>query len=102
VALQVATKSIKALHYKLNMFGIPLDGPANVLVDHETVMKNETIPLSILQKKHNAICYHYVREAVAAGIMRVAHIPSDQNLADIFTKILGATKLKTIIQKILY
>jgi hypothetical protein len=84
------------------MFGIPLDGPANVLVDNETVMKNATIPSSTLQKKHNAICYHYVREAVTAGIMRVAHIPSDQNLADIFTKILGATKLKTIIQKILY
>ena len=84
------------------MFGIPLDGPANVLVDNETVMKNATIPSLTLQKKHNAICYHYVREAVAAGIMRVAHIPSDQNLADIFTKILGATKLKTIIQKILY
>jgi len=84
------------------MMGVPLDGPANVLVDNDTVVKNSTIPSSTLQKKHNAICYHCVREAVAAKILRIAYIPTDQNLADMFTKILGATKLKSFIQKILY
>jgi hypothetical protein len=84
------------------MFGIPLDGPANVLMDNETVVKNSKIPSSTLQKKHNAICYHYVQEAVAANIMRIAHIPSEENLADMFTKVLGAQKLKQFIQKILY
>jgi hypothetical protein len=56
------------------MFGVLLDGAANVLVDNETVVKNTTIPSSTLQKKHNAICYHYVREAVAAQILRIANI----------------------------
>jgi len=102
VALRIATELIKALRYKLRMFGIPIQGPANVLIDNETVMKNTSIPSSTLQKKHNAICYHYVREAVAAKVMRIAHIPTDQNLADMFTKVLGATKLKGFVQKILY
>jgi hypothetical protein len=84
------------------MLGIPLDGPTTVLVDNETVVKNATIPSSTLQQKHNAICYHYVREAVAAMIIRIAHIPSEQNLADMFTKMLGAVKLKALVQKILY
>jgi hypothetical protein len=102
VALRVATEMIKALRYKLRMFGIPLDGPANVLVDNDTVVKSSTIPSVTLQKKHNAICYHCVREAVAAEIMRIAYIPSSENLADMFTKILGATKLHAFCQKILY
>jgi hypothetical protein len=101
VALRVATELIKGLRYKLRMFGIPLDGPANVLVDNDTVIKNSTIPSSTLQKKHNAICYHFVRESVAAQIIRIAYIPSSENLADMFTKILGASKLKAFIQKIL-
>jgi hypothetical protein len=84
------------------MFGVPLDGPANVLVDNDTVIKNSTIPSSTLQKKHNAICYHFVRESVAAQIIRIAYIPSSENLADMFTKNLGASKLKAFIQKILY
>lgn len=102
VALRVATEMIKGMRYKLRMMGIPIDGPANVLVDNETVMKNSTIPSSTLQRKHNAICYHYVREAVVSVILRIAHIPSDQNLADMFTKMLGATKLHAFSQQILY
>jgi hypothetical protein len=64
VALHLATELIKSLRYKLRMFGIPLDGPANVLVDNSTVIKHSTIPSSTLQKKHNSICYHFVCEAV--------------------------------------
>ena len=84
------------------MFGVPIDGPANVLVDNDTVVKNSTIPSSSLRKKHNAICYHFVREAVASKIMRIAYIPSTENLADMFTKVLGATRLKTLCARILF
>lgn len=66
--------------------GVPIDGPVNVVADNETMVKNSTIPSVTLHKKHNAICYHYVREAVTARILRIAHIPSGQNLADMFTK----------------
>lgn len=68
------------------MFGVPLEGPGNVLVDNDTWIKNSTIPLFTLQKKHNAICYHLVHEAVAAKILQIAYIPSGQNMADMFTK----------------
>ncbi len=84
------------------MMGVPLDGPANVVADNDTMVKNSTIPSVTLHKKHNTICYHFVREAVAAQIIRLAYIPSHQNLADMFTKALGATKLHNFCQKILY
>jgi hypothetical protein len=55
------------------MFGVPINGPAFVLYcDNQGVMKNVTIPESVLSKKHNVINYHAVREAVAANILRVA------------------------------
>jgi hypothetical protein len=37
VALRVATELIKALRYKLHMFGVPIDGATSVLVDNEMV-----------------------------------------------------------------
>ncbi len=46
VSLRIATELIKGLRYKLRMFGVPLEGPANVLVDNDTVVKNFTIPSS--------------------------------------------------------
>jgi len=48
------------------MFGIPLEGAANVLCDNQSVVTSSTVPESTLKKKHNLIVYHQVREAVAA------------------------------------
>jgi hypothetical protein len=53
------------------MFGVPIDGPTNVFCDNIGVLKNTTIPESMLAKKHIAINYHAVREAVAAKIISV-------------------------------
>jgi hypothetical protein len=69
VALHIAAEQIKAMRYKLRMMSVPIEGPANVLVGNETVVKNYTIPSSTLQQKHNSICYHFVRETEAAKII---------------------------------
>ena len=37
VALRIATELITSFRYKLRMFGIPLDGPVNVLCNNEAV-----------------------------------------------------------------
>ena len=59
VAMRIAVELIEALHYKLCMFGIPIEGPTNVYCDNEAVTKNTTIPESMLKKKHNSIAYHW-------------------------------------------
>jgi len=102
VAMQIATDLIVSLWYKLRMFGIPIIGPANVLCDNQGVVNNVTMPESTLTKKHNQICYHHVREAVAAGIIRVAKEDSATNLADILTKPLGLPQRRFLLERILY
>ena len=54
----------------------------------KALVKNSSLPQSTLAKKHNAINYHAVREAVAAGIIRVGKEDGATNLADLFTKAL--------------
>ena len=76
----------EALRYKLRCFGIPVEGPAEVFCDNISVVKNLIIPTTALDKRHNYIYYHRVREAQAAGILRVGWIPGDFNLEDLFTK----------------
>ena len=86
IAMRMAVEHIEALYYKLCMFGIPVEGPANIFCYNEAMLKNITIPESTLKKKHNSICYHHCREAVAARVMRVAKQATLTNLADLFTK----------------
>jgi hypothetical protein len=83
------------------MFGVPIDGPSNVFCDNNGVVKNTSIPESTLQKKHNAINYHAIREAVAAGIIRVGKEDGMTNLADLFTKVLTADRRRALLYYIL-
>ena len=86
VAARIAVEMIMEFRYKLRMIGIQVDGPSVLLCDNEAVVKNTTLPSSTLKKKHNAIAYHKVREAVAACVIKVAHVRSNANVADILTK----------------
>ncbi len=62
---------VEALGYKLRCFGVPIDGPCDVLCANRSVVTNSSVSTSVLNKRHNAICYHRVREAQDAGVIRV-------------------------------
>ena len=64
----------------------PFLGPGQILCDNKSVVLNTTLPSSTLKKKHNAIAYHQVREAVVAKVATVNHIEGKENVADILTK----------------
>ena len=102
VAMRTAVDLIEALRYKLRMFGVPLDGAASMLSDNEAVVKNSTAPESTLKKKHNAISYHRCREAVAAGMVRIAKVGTKDNLADLATKSLPAPQRSKLVRMILW
>jgi hypothetical protein len=74
------------------MFRVLIDGPANVFCDNHGVMNNASIPESVLIKKHNAINYHAVREAVTAGIMQIGKEHGETNLADLLMKVIVGQK----------
>ena len=65
-----------------------------------SVVTNASKPESILKKKPNNVCYHAVREAVVMGECLVAHIPTKQNLVDLFTKILGEIQRREFVRKL--
>eukprot|EP00969_Alexandrium_andersonii_P029623 1293018-Alexandrium_andersonii.AAC.1 len=42
-----------------------------------------------IKRKHLVLSFHYVREAVAQGLVKLGYIPSDKNIADLLTKAHG-------------
>ena len=84
------------------MFEVPLEGPANVFCDNEAVYRNSSFVESQLKRKHNSICYHLVREAVAAGKMVVYKVDSKENLADLLTKSVPGHRRKYLRSKIMF
>ena len=46
--------------------------------DNKIIVMNSTIPQSILNKRHNMLSYHRVREAIAAKILEFHWCSTDQ------------------------
>jgi len=101
-AMKQSVEMLKSLRYKLRMFGIPIEGPANVYCDNEAVFKNVALPSSVLSKKMHSISYHFCREAVAAEIVRVAKEDTATNLSDIFTKVMGKVRRDELLDRFMY
>ena len=93
IALKACTEAIVSLQFKLRRFGIPMVAghATKVLCDNKRVLNNSSKVKSVLNKKHNSLAYHYIRWAVAAGIITVGWISGNENLADVFTERLSDT-----------
>jgi hypothetical protein len=102
VAMKIAVELIEGLRYKLRMFGIPIEGPADVFCDNESVVKSVQLPETTLHKKHNAIAYHRSREAAASGTIRIAKEDTKTNLADPLTKQLAAPQRDALFNAWMY
>lgn len=102
IALKTAIEIVKGMRYKLRMMGVALDGHAHMRVDNMSVVRNTSTPESMLKKKSNAIAYHFVRDAVAADIARIAYEPTGSNKADMLTKTQNGPERTKIVQGVLY
>ena len=102
VALKQATEYVRGLRYKLRMMGIPVDEPAFVFGDNQSVLCKTTVPGSTLKKKQYVLAYHFVREGVARDEWRTAYVNTDENLADLLTKPLSGPKRIKFVRMVLH
>ena len=86
----------------ITVLEVPLDGPADVFCDNNSVVQSSTFPASVLKKKHNAVSFHKVRETIAAGVMCVSHEGTDSNLVDLLSKQLAGPRHHLLSSHILH
>ena len=70
------------------MFGVPIDGPVDVLSDSMVIFNNTTLVNSKLHKEHNSLAYHAACWAVAAQILRIGKIHTQENITEALTKLI--------------
>ena len=102
ISARIATDKIIETRYMLRMLGVPMEGPSYMFGDNLAVVNSASIPDDTLKKRHNALCYHRVREAIAADIVKFIHIEGKDNPADVLTKFLPSTKWWPLMKPLLH
>jgi hypothetical protein len=102
VAPRIATELILDVRFMLRSLGVDLDGPTLMLGDNMSVVLHTSVPSSVLKKKHKAIAYHRVRDAIAAKGMKFAYVKSKENVSDILTKPLSNERFHHLVKNWLF
>ena len=99
-AAKTATEQIIDLRNTLRYLGVPIMTKAYIFGDNKSVVMSSTIPQSILNKRHNMLSYHRVREASATKILEFHWCSSDQNRSDILRTHWDHAKVKDTIREL--
>jgi hypothetical protein len=101
-AARSAVEYIIGMRLLMRALGVPVNGPSILLGDNRGVIESASNFTSVLIKKHNAISYHRVREAIAAGIVDFRWIDGDNNLADLMTKPVLRITHNRLVKRFMY
>jgi hypothetical protein len=70
----------------LRYLGIPIQEKSYIFGDNKTIINALSTPHAKLHKRHNALSFHRVQEAVASKYVTIFHLPGEYNPADILSK----------------
>ena len=70
----------------LRYLGVPIRSKAIMFGGNESVVNSATTPHAKLHKRHNALSFHRVREAIASRVIGIYHVRREENLAYILSK----------------
>ena len=79
--------------------GLHTPGPTTLLIDNTSTIRmikngDEVSP----RTKHIHIAYWWIREAVAKRCITLSYVPTEENVADLFTKALAVPRHKKLVK----
>ena len=102
VTMKHGVEELRGIRYTLRMMGVAVAGPTYIYEDNMSVINNTLKPESVLRKKSNIICYHFICEAVAMKECLTTHVPNLRNFADLLAKCLSGKKRRDLVWGVLF
>ena len=90
----VAACEVAWLRKLLMDLGLQVDRKVVIYCDNLSSIQLAKNPVFHARTKHIEVHYHFVREQILAGDIDLVYVSTEEQVADIFTKALGAEKLR--------
>lgn len=84
----------------LSELGVTINHTPVIFCDNLSATHLSANPVFHSKMKHLALDFYFIREQVQSDKLRVAHVPSGDQLADFLTKPLSRPRLDTLLAKI--
>ena len=101
IAGRICVDQVVDLRTSLRYLGVPIL-KSYMFGDNKSMVDLGAIPDGKLHKRHHALSYHRVREAVASKIIDLHHIPGSDNPADILSKHWGYQQIWHLLKPLLF
>ncbi|MCO5561662.1 hypothetical protein L7F22_015283 [Adiantum nelumboides] len=76
--------------------GVEQDSANTIYINNQSALAVARNSVFHVRTKHIEVHYHYVRERLSVGEINLAYVPTQDNLADLFTKTLSHEKFKAL------
>ena len=99
-AMANTTAELTWLTFILKDLHIPMTSPPTLYCDNLSALHMTINPIFHARSKHIELDYHFVRERVALGQLITKHIPTNEQVADLFTKPMSKAALTSFQNKL--
>ena len=99
-AMVEALCELKWIKNVLYTMGIDHQGPMNLFCDSRSALHIAANPVFHERTKHVELDCHFIRDDIQRGVVRTKHVPTMNQLADIFTKALGGKVFQQFLSKL--
>lgn len=97
IAITAGVQEAKFLKQLLKDMSIECKAPVNIFVDNQGAIALAKNPIHHQRSKHIDIKYHFIRGEIENKNIILNYIPTEENIADIFTKPISKFKLNKFL-----